>query len=464
MTSLVEEPSPVVLSEPLLEAFARRFGGAPTHAVWSPGRVNLIGEHTDYNHLPVLPMAVGHGLTFAVRANDLGRIRIANVDSRFEPVEFAVGSDILKGAPGDWGNYVKAPVQFMAEEIRQAKGECRGFDAVVDSTLPRAAGLSSSSALVVGVYTCLAAANGFEADPREIAEKMRLSERYVGTASGGMDQATIVLGREGRALKIDFAPLRTREVRVPEEAVFFAVDSLERAEKSGRARYHYNRRVFECHVAARLVAERLADSPLASEDYPSLAQVYHELVRRGIPPMAALLESSGTEAMSFAALRERLGSRLDFYLGQALLPPPEEAVWNGFAGFLPFLRAAHVFNETERVERCAAALDSGDIAAAARELEASHASCRDLYHISTPTLERLVADARACGARAARVTGAGFGGSIVVLVDAAEAPGFRERLWARHYEPRLGGAAGGPAADSVILECRPSRGACARPL
>lgn len=464
MSGVLDEQKGLRLSKQLREEFTGRFGGEPTHAVWSPGRVNLIGEHTDYNFLPVLPMAIAQGITFAMRPNRLGRIRIANLDPHFPAVDFELSDEIPKSEPGHWGNYVKAPVQRMTPVIREALGECRGFDAVAMTTLPSAAGLSSSSALVVGVYTCLAAANGFESDLMEVAEFMRQSERYVGTAGGGMDQATITLGREGRALKIDFAPLRTQEVQVPDEVVFFAVDSLERAEKSGAARGQYNRRVFECHAAASMIARQMPAFTFSAGTEPSLADVYREMKAAAVPLPAAVLQGCPPEAMSFAALYDRLDSRVDDLLARAMLPPASDPAWENFSGFLPFARASHVLEETERVERCARALDAGDVTGAAREMNASHASCRDLYHISTPTLERLVADAMACGALAARITGAGFGGSIVVMVPAQSAPFFREQLWQRHYRSRVGEANNSLAPEKVVLECRPARGAYAQAL
>ena len=118
----------------------------------------------------------------------------------------------------------------------------------------------------------------------------------------------------------------------------------------------------------------------------------------------------------------------------------------------------------ERVEQCASFFDAGNLMEAARLLELSHASCRDLYHISTPGLEKLVCAAKACGAIAARITGAGFGGSIVALVPNKVASGFRDRLWDYHFAALSPNDGQALSREEVILECRPSQGAFARKL
>src|SRR5262249_48203572 len=129
----------------LLEELALRFRGEPSQLVRAPGRVNLIGEHTDYNGLPVFPMAIQRAVRIAFRPRSDARVHLENRDPRFEPREFEIGPEIAPFAAGDWGNYAKAAAQALARRapIR------RGFDALVEGDIPSAAGLSSSSALVV---------------------------------------------------------------------------------------------------------------------------------------------------------------------------------------------------------------------------------------------------------------------------------------------------------------------------
>ncbi|MGI8907784.1 MAG: galactokinase [Candidatus Sumerlaeaceae bacterium] len=462
------------LSE-LQDEFRIRFSASPTHHVISPGRVNLIGEHTDYNMLPVLPMAINHGLNFLVRPSGSARVRIQNSSSRYHPAEFEGAADIPKGTMGDSTNYVKAAVQYAWPVLQQRLGrEPEGYDALIASDLPPAAGLSSSSATVVGAYLSLCAVNGVRLERADEPEAMRLAERYVGTASGGMDQATILLGREHKALLIDFDPVRTTEVSIPDGIVFFAVDSLQRAAKSGNARFHYNRRTFECQCAVELMKRHiLADEKscgpklkdaAAARDWQFLRDVLNAFEGDSGLAVACARDAIHQEPWSLDELRAVLGSDCDELLRAKMLPPANDDYWNGFSGFKPYQRAAHVLAEAGRVQRCAAALSGGNVAAAAAAMTESHQSCRDLYEISTPQIEELTAAALKCGALAARITGAGFGGSIVAMVKASETGQFSEWLWKEHFSRLPEQTLAGVQPDTCILECRPGDGARIRQL
>src|SRR5882672_1210796 len=144
-----------MMRDGVVSAFARRHGEPPRLVAAAPGRVNLIGEHVDYCGLPVFPMAIQRGITIAASPRADRAMHIANLDSRFEPRAFVLGSDIPARRPGDWANYVQAAGQALVRRY----GELRGVDAVVASDLPIAAGLSSSSALVVAVAVAVLAAN-----------------------------------------------------------------------------------------------------------------------------------------------------------------------------------------------------------------------------------------------------------------------------------------------------------------
>src|SRR5262245_50531180 len=168
------------------DTFRAHFGDPTgTRVARAPGRVNLIGEHIDYNDLPVLPMALQRDVALLCRPRADAVVRLANVDERFAPRGFEVSRAIEPFARGDWGNYSKAAAQALARDL----GIARGMDAVVSATLPAAAGLSSSAALVVASALAILAANERELDPLALAELCADAERYVGTRSGGMDQA-----------------------------------------------------------------------------------------------------------------------------------------------------------------------------------------------------------------------------------------------------------------------------------
>ena len=229
-------------------------------AVRAPGRVNLIGEHTDYSGLPVLPVAIDRSTIIAAAAGTSGEIDLVNDDPEWPPRRFRVERNIAPYAIGDWGNYVKAAVQGVIDHFG-ARGvltdRLHGAAMLIQGRVAPAAGLSSSSALTVAAALAFMAVNRLELDPLEAASMIARSERYVGTHGGGMDQAASIFGRRDHALFIEFEPLRVRPVRMPANAALVVADSREAADKSGRVRDEYNRRVVECALAARILARAL---------------------------------------------------------------------------------------------------------------------------------------------------------------------------------------------------------------
>jgi galactokinase len=382
-------------ADALINAFAAHFGRRPSAIACAPGRVNLIGEHTDYNGLPVLPMAIDRNVLVAGAPRDDRRVRLANVDAAFGARQYVLEAQIPPFDGGDWGNYHKAATQGLLALL--GASALHGGDFLVAGNVPAAAGLSSSSALLVGSALGLLAVNECVLPPATLAEPLAAAERYVGTLSGGMDQAVCLLGRAGHALRIDFDPLRTRAVRLPPGCTFVVCDSLVRAEKSGAARAAYNQRVAEC--------------------------------RRACDVMAARVLPAGTARPAHLGALLRLVPQLD---AAALI----DALAAAAAPRTIVQRARHVLSEAARVERAAHALAAGEWVTCADLLNASHASCRDDYEISCAELEELVAGARAAGALAARLTGAGFGGCTVNLVRDAEVPRFLSLIDLQYYQPR----------------------------
>lgn len=372
--------------------------------VRAPGRVNLIGEHIDYCGLPVFPMAIGRSvrMTFHPRANL--EIRLTNRDPTFAPAIFTVNDKIPPAPAGDWSNYARAAAQALAQRC----GALRGVEAVVESDLPIAAGLSSSSALLVATALAILHTNEVSIPALELMELLARGERYVGTAGGGMDQAIILGAQAGCASRIDFHPLRLTPTPVPTEWRFIVAWSLVHAEKSGAARQAYNERPRQCDEARRLVATRLG----LREDitYPALLAA---------APVEELLDVAGTTLPDVLARRFR-----------------------------------HVVTEGTRVRQAEAAMATGgnDLATFGGLLDSSHASLRDHYEVSHPELDRLVELAREAGAAGARLTGAGFGGSIVALCSTERVPQVLAALRERFYAPR--GAQG-----DYVFAVAPSAGA-----
>jgi len=389
-------------------AFQESFGAAPTHLVRAPGRVNLVGDHTDYNGLPVFPMAIQHDIAMVVRARDDGRVRLVNLDPVVEPVEFDLGASIPPHPAGHWANYAKAAGQALAPASR-------GFDAAVSGTIPQASGLSSSSALVVACALAVVHASDLEIAPLDLMARLAEGEHYVGTRGGGMDQAISLGARAGSATRIDFDPLRLTPVPVPADWRFVVAFSGVRAQKSAAAREICNSRTRECAQAFASVARRI--------HLPDLARTWREMTAR--TPLEDLL---------LAAHR--------------MLP---ETLMRRFR---------HVVTEADRVDEAENAMRAGERAAFGRLMIESHRSLRDDYEVSCAELDELVAIADRAGADGSRLTGAGFGGCVVALCDADLPEAVMDR-WAHEFYRARGLEA---EASEWVFVAEPSAGASVTPL
>lgn len=219
-------------------------GSSPIRIAEAPGRVNLIGDHTDYNGLPVFPMALQRRFRIMFRPRPDSVVRALTLDGYTER-RFEIAGEIEPFDQGDWGNYVKASARILARRY----GSLRGIDMLLHSDIPVAAGLSSSSALVVGSGIALLAANQIEAPFDELVELFPEGERYVGTRGGAMDHTVCLAGKPGHALKIDFAPFAVHPTPVPAGWRFLIGHSLVRAEKSGEVKEQYNERREACRKA-----------------------------------------------------------------------------------------------------------------------------------------------------------------------------------------------------------------------
>jgi galactokinase len=353
-----------------------RFGRDATLAALAPGRVNLIGEHTDYNEGLVLPCAIERATAVVAAPRADARVRVYSQEQRAE-ASFALGR--LERA-GDWADYVRG----AAFALQEAGHRLRGADLAIASDVPVGAGLSSSAALGVAATLALAHVAGGALALREAAELAHRGEsHFVGIGCGILDPYASALGEPDRALRID---CRARSVaRVPQPA-----------------------------GACWLIADTGAARALASAGY-------RERVAECAAALAAA-QRAGVAGPQARALRD---------LGEADLPALARALPE------PLLRRArHVITENARVDALAAALGAGDLAAAGRLLRASHASLRDDYAVSTPELDALCELGDAAGCHGSRLTGAGFGGCTLHLVEPSAAEsvaraleaGFRARF------------------------------------
>lgn len=418
-------------AQQLVQDFASVTGSAPTYLVRAPGRVNLLGEHTDYNGLPVLPMAIDRSVLIAAAARTDQHVRLFNTAAAFGARDYELSEHIPAYPAGDWGNYGKAAAQGL---VRHCGDQLHcGADLLVCGTIPAGAGLSSSSALVVANALALLAVNAIEIPYAVLADLLPVAERYVGTLSGGMDQATSLLAVKGHALRIDFFPLRTRMVPLPAGYSVIVCHSLVQAEKSGAARRAYNLRVIECRLACCVLERALsAMLPRSLQTLGDLAQVFpHRPPLDFLSHLAAAVPERPLPLAEVAAIIGTAPERLRRDCG--IGPEVGDA-------FNLVRRTRHVLSEAERVDRAEQALRAGDAVGFGHCMDASHASCRDDYEISCPELEQLVALAKQAGALGARLTGAGFGGCTVNIVADRDVPAFVSRLDRYFYAGRLGSA------------------------
>lgn len=370
---------------PVFEALYGASRGA--HLACAPGRVNLIGDHIDYNGLSVLPMAIQRHVSILYRERSTAKLRIASTEARYAEREFELGTAIEPYSAGDWGNYAKAAAQALGERFKLHQG----FDAVIHSDIPVAAGLSSSSALVVACALALLHANQIEIERLKLAELLADGERYVGTRGGGMDQAICLAARRNSASRIDFQPLRLTAHPIPPDWRFIVAFSLVSAEKSGPARETYNSRTRECREALDRVIEAL--------ELDTHVDSYKGLISGRRP--AQLIR-----------------------IAEGVLTPPL------------FLRFRHVISEADRVSRSEKALASYEMRTFGKIMNESHASLRDDFAVSRRELDQLVEVARQAGAAGARLTGAGLGGCVVALCPETKTEKVVRALTEQYYGAR----------------------------
>ncbi|GAA2496142.1 galactokinase [Streptomyces gobitricini] len=342
------------------EDFHRLYGAAPEGVWQAPGRVNLIGEYTDFNDGFVMPLALPHTAVAAVSRRTDGRLRVHSADTDQGVVQLDVDALEPLGHAG-WAAYPAGVVWAL----REAGHPVTGADIHLASTVPTGAGLSSSAALEVVTALALNDLYGLGLAARELAVLgQRAENAFVGVPCGVMDQMASACCTEGHALYLDTRDLSTRQVP-------FDLDA----------------RGLRLLVVDTRVKHALGDGAYAER-------------RAGC--------EAGARALGVRTLRE-----VEFaHLSDALRRLGDETVRS-------YVR--HVVSDNRRVERTIALLDAGDVRAVGPVLTEGHASLRDDLRVSCPELDLAVSSAIAAGALGARMTGGGFGGSAIVLVEAVDA-------------------------------------------
>uniref|UniRef100_A0A8C4RD70 Galactokinase 2 n=1 Tax=Eptatretus burgeri TaxID=7764 RepID=A0A8C4RD70_EPTBU len=415
----------------LEDLFKIKFGSTPQFYARAPGRVNLIGEHIDYCGYSVLPMAIQQDILIAVATNNLSKINLSNTNPQYCDFSNAVHDITIDTTRAFWYNYFLCGFKGVQEHLRLS--ETVGMNCLVDGNIPPNSGLSSSSALVCCAGLATMAANQQTISMKELAEICTKSERYIGTQGGGMDQSISFLASKGTAMLIDFEPLRATEVSMPQGAVFVIASSCVEMNKAATA--HFNIRVAECRIAAKVLAKTMGlrwQEVVKLKDVQVAQQVSTidmlEMVEKHLHPepysrreICSALELSNTQ------------------LDSMLLSQNTTHVQS----FKLYHRAKHVFSEADRVSKfrlaCQSVTGQGDmeigfLCPVGELMNASHTSCRDLYECSCSELDELVNICLKSGAVGSRLTGAGWGGCTVSLVPAERLPAFMDSVRRGFYE------------------------------
>ena len=338
------------MEEKIIQEFKTRFHAEPEHIIQAPGRVNLIGEHTDYNDGFVLPMAIDRAIWMALRPRKDKKVLVYSVDFPM-PVEFSLDEIAHQN---NWGEYVAG----VAWSLQDEQYNLAGWEGVMMSNIPIGAGLSSSAALELAVAKAFSITGGWDFVPQKMALIGQKAEnKWVGANTGIMDQMVIAAGQANHALKIDCRDLSIEQIPLPSGTKVVIMDTATRHSHTDSG---YNERRQQCEVAA------------AHFDVTHLRDV----------------------------------SLAEFNLGAAQLAE------------LPHRRARHVITENARVLDAAKAMFAGDASAMGALMNASHISMRDDFEITNAELNIMVELAQSQkGCFGARMTGGGFGGCAVALVD-----------------------------------------------
>lgn len=346
-------------TDTLTDAFVRHYDREPAGRFAAPGRVNLIGEHTDYNEGWVLPFAIDRRALLAVAPRTDRTLRIASTSIDADPVERDLDA-LAPGAPGGWERYLTGVAWAFARRGVQVPG----MDILLDSTVPVGSGLSSSAAIECAMAVAINELTGAHISGAELVQICHETENdFVGAPTGILDQSASLLAEEGHALLLDCRDRGSRAVPLPlaeNGLTLLVIDTrVEHAHDTGG----YRDRVESCRLGAALLG------------VPTL----RHLDTADLPRAARLLDD------------------------------------------VTFRRVRHVLTENERVLRTVELLDAEGPAMIGAVLVESHASMRDDYEISCPELDVAVDTALAAGALGARMTGGGFGGSAIALVRSGDA-------------------------------------------
>ena len=363
------------LKEKTQSLFAEKFGYPAAYVVQAPGRVNLIGEHTDYNDGFVLPCAIDYQTVIACSARSDRTVRVIAADYDNQVDEFSLDQPILSHDSQQWSNYVRGVVKHLQQRDKRFGGA----DLVISGNVPQGAGLSSSASLEVAVGTVFQQLYHLPLDGAQIALNGQEAEnQFVGCNCGIMDQLISALGKKDHALLIDCRSLGTKAVPMPKGVAVIIINSNFKRTLVGS---EYNTRREQCETGARFFTQK-ALRDVSIDQFNAVADELDPTVAK---------------------------------------------------------RVRHVLTENARTLEAANALEKGDLTRMGELMAQSHASMRDDFEITVPQIDTLVEIVKSVigDQGGVRMTGGGFGGCIVALAPESLVPAVKEAV-EQQYEAKTG--------------------------
>ena len=368
----------------LKETFYSKYGEKPNMVVKSPGRVNIIGEHTDYNNGFVLPMAIDRHIKIAFRSRNDDKIKLQSIGFDNE-INCSIYDDKYVG---DWQDYVKS----ISWVLLKNNYELKGWEGVMTSNIPVGAGLSSSAALLLAILKVFSVTSNFSWDGLKMAKLARIAENeFLQLKSGIMDQMICALGRPEHAMLLDCRDLSSKFVTIPSNVKIIILDTLTRRELVDSK---YNERVKQCEASA----EYFGCNSLRDVDIETFEE-------------------------------KKTG------LDELLLR-----------------RSKHVVYENHRVIEVSEAMRNNDVNKIGQLMNDSHYSLKNDYEVSSKELDIMVEIAqKEAGCFGARMTGAGFGGCAIALIDESFQEQFMRNIFNNYYLKT--------GIKPMVYVCDPSSGA-----
>lgn len=489
----------------LTDTFIENYGSAPQFYARSPGRVNLMGDHIDYNFFPVLPMAIDADVVIAATADpESSQIILTNTDPKFtkQVIEIPQDGSVIT-IPKDvhlWGSYFMCSVivahalllEKYPEVIDSGNKPMCGMRLTFSGTVPTGGGLSSSAALCVASTLAILRANGAKnVTKQDLTRATVVLEHYVGVQTGGMDQCALVYGESGKALLVQFRPeLKGVPFKFPQlkdkQLVFLITNSLSIANKHETAPIQYNLRVVEMGIAADLMAHTFdlkceRDSNVKTASLYGVMQAYFKQ-RRGEKPWDGNDPFEGgrrleemlklVEQMELSqALKDHGHSLADASAALELLEGDFHERYLTlltvhFDRLQLYKRLVHVFSEALRVMTSLKLLASANEALTLNFLERfgqimneSQASLKVDNESSSYQLDKLHSIAMSNGSYGSRVTGAGWGGLMVHLTDTEKLEALKEGLIEKYYKPNFPKISQAEL-DQAVVVTTPAVGSC----